>query len=358
MRCARKPANPGEPEVKTEQFETLPVSRQLQLLQKLGQSALRYWGLAGAGLELLKHRENTVMKVTAPSGGAYAMRIHRLAYRSDTELRSELQWLDSLRAAGIETTETVHALDGSLFVTARTPDLPEGRQCDLLAWVPGTAVGSVEEGVALGEDTLKTVYRSAGELAARIHNHGQTWRQPPGFARLSWDEAGFFGKSGSVCGRYWDLAELTPEQLALLHQARDVTAKALADFGKSADRYGLVHGDLLPENLFYDGKELRLIDWDDTGFSWHIYDFATAMFAHLGRPGFDRALAAMVEGYRRHRALPQEHLEMLPILIMARALSYVGWAHTRRATAGDMTPLIVGVACELAQQLLQGHPGQ
>jgi Ser/Thr protein kinase RdoA (MazF antagonist) len=239
------------------------------------------------------------MKATAPSGDCYAMRIHRLAYRGDADLLSELQWLESLRAAAI-------------------------------------AIGSVEEGVAFDESTLTAVYQSAGELAARIHNHGETWQRPPGFTRLSWDEDGFFGESGSVCGRYWDLAVLTPDQLALLHRARDVCAAALCDFGKSADRYGLVHGDMLPENLFYDGAGLRLIDWDDTGFGWHLYDFATAMF----------------EGYRCHRALPDDHLEILPVLVMARALSYVGWAHTRRETGGEVTPLIIDVACELAQQLL------
>lgn len=335
-----------------EQVEALPSERQLQLLTELGANALSHWGLEGADLQLLKHRENTVMKVTASSGHQYAMRIHRLAYHSDTNLLSELQWLDSLRVAGIATTEAIRTLDDSLFVSVNTAALPEGRQCDLLTWVPGSAIGSIEEGVALDEDTLTTVYHSAGELAARIHNHGETWPRPRGFTRLSWDEAGFFGESGSVCGRYWDLADLTPDQLALLHQARDVTAAALDDFGKSADRYGLVHGDMLPENLFYDGSELRLIDWDDTGFGWHLYDFATALFAHLGRPTFDTALAAMVKGYRRHRALPDEHLEMLPILIMARALSYVGWAHTRRETAGKLIPLIIDGACELAQQLI------
>jgi Ser/Thr protein kinase RdoA (MazF antagonist) len=335
-----------------EQFEALPLERQLRLLTELGSTALAHWGLEGAQLQLLKHRENTVMKVTTSSGDRYAMRIHRLAYRSDADLLSELLWLKSLRSAGIATTEPRRAIDGSLFVTESTAELPEGRQCDLLVWVPGDAIGSVEEGVALDAATLKTVYHSAGELAARIHNHGEVWQRPAGFTRLSWDEDGFFGESGAISGRYWDLAALTAEQLALLHRARDVSAVALGAFGKSPDRWGLVHGDLLPENLYYDGSDLRLIDWDDTGFGWHLYDFSTALFAHLGRASFDPALAAMTEGYRRHRALPDEHLEMLPILTMARALSYVGWAHTRPGTAGDMTHLIIETACELAQQLL------
>ena len=341
-----------------DQFEALPRDTQLRLLGELGKTALPRWGLEGAELELMKHRENTVMRVTTASGERYAMRIHRLGYRDDADLHSELLWLDSLRKAGIATTEAVRALDGSLFASVATEALSEGRQVDLLSWVPGSAIGSIEEGVALHGAELTAVYQSAGELAARIHNHGQAWQRPPGFSRLSWDESGFFGTSGSVCGYYGDLAELTADQLELLDQARDISAAALAGFGKAPDRYGLVHGDMLPENLFYDGTELRLIDWDDTGFGWHVYDFATALFAHLGRETFEPALSAMVEGYRRHRPLPDEHLAMLPILIMARALSYVGWAHTRRETAGELTPLIIEVSCMLAQQLVDSSARQ
>ncbi len=335
------------------EFEALPRQRQLQLLTGLGTTALSRWGLDDARLELLKHRENTVMQVTAPGGERYAMRIHRIGYRSDVELLSELQWLDSLREAGVPTTEPLRASDGSLFATVATDALPEGRQVDLLEWVPGRAIGSIEEGVDLVGAELVAVYRTAGALAARIHNHGQHWQRPPGFTRLSWDEQGFFGETGSVCGCYRDLPDLSPSQLALLDRARDITAAALAEFGKAPDRWGLVHGDFLPENLFYDGSELRLIDWDDTGFGWHLYDFTTALVPHLGRDSFDPVLAAMVEGYRNHRPLPDEHLKILPFLLMARALSYVGWAHTRRQAAGDMVPVVIAVSCELAQQLLE-----
>jgi Ser/Thr protein kinase RdoA (MazF antagonist) len=335
-----------------EQFEALPRERQLQLLRNLGLKALVHWGFDGAGLELLKHRENTVMKVTTAAGERYAMRIHRIGYRSDAELLSELQWLDSLRAVGIPTTEPRPARGGALFVAVSTADLPEGRQVDLLEWVPGRAIGSVEEGVDFDGDTLVGVYRVAGELAARIHNHGESWSSPPGFTRLHWDEQGFFGDSGSVCGCYRDLPDLSPAQLELLDSARDATAAALAEFGKGADRYGMVHGDFLPENLFYDGCQLRLIDWDDTGFGWHLYDFTTALVPHLGRDSFEAVLAALVEGYRLHRALPDEHLQILPFLLMARALSYLGWVHSRRQTAGDMVPNVIAVSCELATQLV------
>jgi Ser/Thr protein kinase RdoA (MazF antagonist) len=335
-----------------EAFDLLPVARQLELVHELARAALPLWGLEEAKLELLKHRENSVFKVTPGAGEPPVMRVHREHYHTDSELSSELQWLESLRGAGVATTLGVPCLDGALFARITTAGLPEGRQCDMLHWVLGTPIGSIEEGVNLDENTMQEVYRQVGEQAALIHNHGETWQRPANFCRMTWDEQGFFGETGAISGRYWDLDSLTPLQLDLLHRARQVTADALADFGKAPDRYGLVHGDFLPENLFFDGEIVRLIDWDDTGFGWHIYDFATAMFPHLDRPSLNVALPAMTAGYRKHRPLPDDHLDMLPFLVMARILSYVGWVASRREAGRELEDLAVGTACALAKQLV------
>lgn len=333
------------------EFDRLPVAQQRELMQSLAAAALAQWDLEDAALVLLKHRENTVFRVQPADGEPRVMRVHRKDYHSDRQLASELTWLNSLRGVGVQTTRCLPCRDGAPFATVSTDEVPEGRQCDLLEWVPGEPVGSLEEGVNLPEESLRAVYRQAGEQAARIHNHGEQWAPPPEFDRLAWDENGYFGESGAICGRYWDLEALTPGQLALLHRARDATARALADFGKAPDRYGLVHGDFLPENLFYDGRTVRLIDWDDTGFGWHLHDFATAMFAHIGRDSHDVALAEMVAGYRAHRPLPEAHLAMLPYLVMARALSYVGWVHSRPEAGRELAPLAVAGACLLAELL-------
>lgn len=334
------------------ELELLTMERQLELHSALAVTALDRWGMAGAQLDLLKHRENTVFKVTE-QGERYAMRVHRGGYRSDAQLLSELEWLDSLRAAGVETTETVHCLDGSLFARVTTVDIPDGRQCDLLTWVPGRPIGSVEEGVQLDSPRLANAYQRVGEQAARIHNHGEAWKKPEGFTRFAWDEDGYFGETGSRVGRYWDLEFLAQDQLELLHKAKAVTVDALARFGKSPDRYGLIHGDMLPENLFLEEDEVRLIDWDDTGFGWHLDDFATAMMAHLGRPTYDVAFAAMTEGYRRHRSLPDDHLALLPFFLMARTLSYIGWAASRGQASREEAGTLVSDACHMAAELVQ-----
>lgn len=338
-------------------FDLLPVERQVELVTGVANAALEDWGISGAQVELLKHRENSVFKIVDATGQRYVMRVHRAGYHSDLQLRSELRWLHSLRAAGVATTEGVPCTNGATFTHASTNDLPEGRQCDLLEWVEGAAIGSIEEGVALDESTLPIVYRQVGEQAALIHNHGVSWQPPPEFSLLVWNEDAFFGETGTISGRFWDLQSLTQAQLELLQGAKAICAGAMAAFGKTPDRWGLVHGDFLPENLFWDGEQIRLIDWDDTGYGWHVYDFATAMFPHLGQPSFEVALGAMVEGYRVHRPLPDEHIEMLPILIMARVLSYVGWVHSRGELGKPYEQMAVGIACHLAEELIAAQGG-
>ena len=56
------------------------------------EQALDLWGLQGATYSLVAARENAVFKITSGTGN-YALRLRRTGYRTDAELRSELQWM-------------------------------------------------------------------------------------------------------------------------------------------------------------------------------------------------------------------------------------------------------------------------
>ncbi len=74
----------------------------------------------------------------------------------------------------------------------------------------------------------------------------------------------------------------------------------------AADRYGLIHADLVPENLLVDGDRVRVIDFDDAGFGWHLFELATSLYFISGDEGYPTARAALIRGYRSERALPDE----------------------------------------------------
>ncbi len=281
-------------------------------------------------------------RVDAGARGRFALRIHQARYRSDDEIRSELAFMDALRERGVLTPEVVPAADGAPFVVARNAAVPEPRQCDLFGWIDGRLLRSVGDTSPLDAEALASAYRNVGRQAAAIANAAEAWRRPPGFTRPVWDAEGIFGERAHL-GDWRKLPGLTAAQRSLFDRLAERLHGDLDAFGRTPDRFGLCHGDFLPENLMVCDDGLRLIDFDDCGESWYLFDFATAVFDLLGEPPFDACLGAMVAGYREERALPEDHLARLPAFFLARALSYLGWSATRShlRKAGEIAPRLL-----------------
>ena len=235
----------------------------------LARHALAHWGVHGGEPELLKYRENAVFRVRLADGRPAALRIHRLGYHSDAALRSELQWMAFLQSAGVATPSPVPTLAGDLFVPVglgtSTP-----RQVDCLSWLEGCAVGA--RGVPLGYTPLRArdVFTAIGRTIARMHNAAAGWAPPPGFARHAWDFDGFFG-ANPTWGRFETCPFLDDANRELVHRAHHKAVEALSRHERSARNFGLIHADLVRENVLLDGDSIQIIDFDDCGHGWHAY---------------------------------------------------------------------------------------
>ena len=334
----------------TSYYELDPAA-QATRLEAAGQDALRAWGIEDAELELLKHRENAVFKVEKP-GFRAALRLHRHGYHSDDELRSELQWMQALSDAGVKVPEIIPSESGDLFVDYTADGLPGTLQIDLFEWIDGDQLGSVEEGIS-EEGQIDHTFGVLGELAARVHNQAVTWQLPTGFTRHAWDAEGLAGDS-PFWGRFWEVEAASAEQRKLLATARDRIYRDLENLAKSPGNYSMIHADFAAENIMVDGNDVRLIDFDDAGFGWHLFELVTALYFLKGEPVFDRAETAIIDGYRKHRQLTDADLELLPLFYLARGTTYVGWVHTRpeTETAQELTPMLVEMACAHADDYL------
>ena len=118
----------------------------------------------------------------------------------------------------------------------------------------------------------------------------------------------------------------------------------------------MIHADFVSENLMVDGENVRLIDFDDAGFGWHLFELATALHFETEAPYYQEAYTSLLAGYREYRPLPDEQLAYLPLFMLARSFTYLGWVHTRfeTETAREMTPMLVDKACKLARDYLRG----
>lgn len=332
-------------------FFDIDVASQARRLEDAGRDALGNWGIDDASLHLIKYRENAVFRVDS-AGTRRALRLHRYGYHSDAELRSELQWMQALDDAGIKVPSIVPADSGELFVTHSGDGLPGEIQVDLFEWIDGDQLGSVEEGIA-DEAGVAATYRTIGALAAQVHNQAVSWRLPGGFVRHAWDADGFAGER-PFWGQFWKLEAASGSEQELLARGRDAVFSGLKRLAKSPGTYSMIHADFAPENIMVDGDQLRLIDFDDAGFGWHLFELVTSLYFIQGEKYFDRAREALLDGYRAHRQLPDQQLELMPLFFLARGFTYIGWVHTRRETetAQELTPMLLQMACELAEDYL------
>ncbi len=168
----------------------------------------------------------------------------------------------------VETAHTVASGDGSRVTQLATSELGE-RNVVLFEWLSG------ETPEPEGKDLLSG-FRTLGAVSARMHGHARQWRRPPSFQRFSWDYETTLGASGHW-GRWQDGLGMGSEELDVLGKLDEVLRRRLEAYGRSSARFGLAHADIRLANLLVDGSHVRVIDFDDCGFSWFIYDFATTV---------------------------------------------------------------------------------
>ncbi len=335
-------------------LETLSHEQQLACLHELARHALSHWDGEFANIELVKYRENAVFSAHRDDGQRVALRVHRNGYHCENALRSELQWMEALACDGITVPQIIRARNDLHLIEVHSEALGESRHVDMLAWLPGATAGTSENGVQ-ADTEVGFLFREAGALAARIHRHSTQWQQPDEFIRHAWDEDGLIG-ANPFWGRFWELASLTDEQRELLLHARRQARVDLRKYGRNLDTFGMIHADLVPENLLIEGPRLRLIDFDDAGFGWHMFELATALYFCLDDARFEQIKAALLAGYDAVKPLSDADRTMLPLFLMLRGTTYLGWIHTRSETetAREMAPMLIERACRLAREYLAG----
>ena len=326
-------------------FYSLPAHEQSTRLTQVAKEALTEWGVADCEPELLKYRENAVFKVRIADGRPAALRVHRQGYHSNESLRSELQWMSMLASAGITVPQPIPAQSGSSLIERRSDVAPGTWQIDLLSWLDGRMLGEVGEPLDLEGRDVATLFRELGRIMANLHSLSNSWSGNATMVRHAWDSNGLVGND-PLWGRFWELAALTADQKVFFQDVRTAMAEDLLDYGQAADNYGMIHADLVPENVFLSGNEVQLIDFDDAGFGWHMFEIVTALYWLTEEPAFDTIRTSVLDGYAEIRPLSSRDRGMEALFFAARSTTYMGWAHTRQntETAMELTPFIIDLA--------------
>ncbi|MGB7244658.1 MAG: homoserine kinase [Sulfitobacter sp.] len=307
------------------------------------EEALALWGLEGAITDFVAGRENRVYRVRSNEGD-YALRIKRPGYRSEKELLSELQWLDALDKAGLFVPRPKRALSGALL------EKVGGHYADVVGWLDGRPIGKNHEPLDL--ENAPAVFRSLGENMARLHDAIDAWKPPNGFVRCHWDAEGLLGEA-PLWGRFWENPTLDDGTRTLLKRFRKMAKSDLQSVTDSLD-YGLIHADLVRENVLLDGGDMRFLDFDDGGYGYRIFEVATALLKNRSEPDFTQIKESLIDGYRSVRPLDTKTLDLF---IALRAVTYVGWIVPRFEEEGAQlrNARFIADAQELCNEYLENN---
>jgi Ser/Thr protein kinase RdoA (MazF antagonist) len=223
----------------------------------------------------------------------------------------------------------------------------DGLVVSCLRWIEGRPLG---EAVAPLENSA--VLARAGDfgaLIADLHNATDAGACPEAFPRAGWAAEALLGETPRL-GRFWEAPTLSAEESAILRAARD---KALALLPRATD-FGPIHADTLRSNVMMTRDGLRLIDFDDCGPGWRLYDLASALVQSWGDPLLTEHARRLVAGYRRRRDLPADQLALLPLFLAVRAFVSAGWVVTRAPEDSRRQRAYAYRAVALARMLLAG----
>ena len=321
-------------------------------MDELAAAALPRFGLSPrASAELCNVSENHTYRVEDPeTGRRYALRVHRPGYRTAAQIASELEWMDALRRDGaVDTCVPVPASDGELVVPVSADGVGE-RNVVLFDWLPGREPD-------LDGDEVVDGFRVLGAVSARMHAHARAWRPPSGFDRSAWDYEHTLGREG-YWGAWQDGLGMGPEERALLTRLDAAIAGRLAAYGRSGERFGLAHADIRLANLLVDDGHVHVIDFDDSGYAWFMYDFATTVSFMEDHPRVPELREAWLEGYRSVAPLAPEDEAELDTFVMLRRLLLVAWIgshHTFATEAAELGAGFTAGTCELAERYLSTH---
>ncbi len=187
-----------------------------------------------------------------------------------------------------------------------------------------------------------------------MHDHVATWQRPPGFTRFAWDYDGAFG-SVARWGRWQDGIAVGAAEREVLGRLDDTlrdAARALR-LGAAPVRAG-PRRPPAGEPARATATRRYVIDFDDCGLGWFLYDFGAAVSFFEHDPRVPELTDAWVRGYRTVRDLPAEDEAEIPTFVLMRRLLLVAWigSHSGTDLARSMGAEYTAGSCDLAEAYL------
>ena len=301
-------------------------------------------------VSLLSESENKVYLVDDPAmSEKYVLRVNsgRLTYHTPSSIASEMSWLIAIcNDTDIVVPKVLSAKDGSLVQTISAPGLDKPRYATIYSFLPGGEPP---------EDDLLSGFMKLGEISARLHQHAINWSSPSNFQRHEWSTEAILDDRHNW-GPWQMGVEVEAENMKLLSRLDQIVRTRLALLPTEKEHYGLIHADLRLANILVDGEQTAIIDFDDCGYGWFMFDLASALSFLEQRPDVEDLIESWKQGYRKVSDVPAVIEAEIPTLIMLRRLQLIGWVGYQQQHlefARDIGNQFTQDTCRLAEDYLK-----
>ncbi|MEM7363361.1 MAG: phosphotransferase [Pseudomonadota bacterium] len=233
-------------------------------------------------IELISNGNNIIYRV-----GEHSVRCHTRA--SLDEVENEMIWLESLNHSDIPHQRPV----GTTLI--------KEHPVSIVTWVEGHHV----------KTRSPQHFHLMGKLAARLHNHAESWTPPEGFHRWSYD--------GHELKRLLSpyLPYFPEPMVADVNAMFGLVTDACNAIERVPETFGLCHLDFKQANTLYiDGNhpgshtDIAPIDFEGLGYAFFLQDVATALNGPSWEPDYEAVRTAFLDGYLSLR--PLQHIELIP----------------------------------------------
>ncbi|MEE8575919.1 MAG: phosphotransferase [candidate division Zixibacteria bacterium] len=270
--------------------------------------AAKRFGLESDNIKVLDGFENFVCQCQK-DGKPFILRISHPSHRSEDQISAELHWVNYLSENNVSVCTPILSTDGSL-----TESIP-GDSCDFVA----VAFEKAKGGIVRRNDQTDAMAANRGSVIGRIHALTKDYRPiSDSIKRLHWYEDSDFTRFDHY---------LPDSDSHIKDKIHNLIAE-LRSIPTDRENYGLIHMDAHTGNMFFDGDQSTLFDFDDCTYDFFVSDIAIPLFYMvLFLPEeYDRTEFALnflkhyMAGYRKENDLDERLLRYVPLILKRRQM--------------------------------------
>ncbi|MFW9919767.1 MAG: phosphotransferase enzyme family protein [Candidatus Thorarchaeota archaeon] len=225
------------------------------------------------------------------------IRVTPPGHKSVREVKAEIDWISYLRQNGAPVVEPIESNRGKL-VEASKSDFGE-IPVVCFRWAAGEIIRKEQFSAPL----FQIWGRSVGKMHALTKDY-----KPIIQDRIQWFDDEYLSRNS-----------IPTDQTRVLERF-DALISHFKELPHDRDSYGLIHEDVHHANLFYDGNDLTVLDFDDCQYGFFVFDIANALgFSIWEKPDSmsnrqfaDHYLEHFMKGYEEENHLDESWIEHLP----------------------------------------------